>query len=157
MVKPNHKVEKQILGRYSSKCQGYIDDSGSELQGPLFVLGGFIATTTQWADFSDEWAAALGASPSLDYFKAKEAYRLRDQFDPKRGWDERRRDDRIAILVRIIKKHAIARVHASIRPADFRKYLKSLPLPSWIQHVLQNAPSRVLLVVNPVLPTDLAE
>jgi amino acid transporter/nucleotide-binding universal stress UspA family protein len=34
---------------------------------------------------------------------------------------------------------------------------KALALPDWIQFVLQNAPSRVLLVVNPVLPTDLAE
>jgi nucleotide-binding universal stress UspA family protein len=34
---------------------------------------------------------------------------------------------------------------------------KTLALPEWIQHVLQNSPSRVLLVADPVLPTDLAE
>jgi amino acid transporter len=34
---------------------------------------------------------------------------------------------------------------------------KLFALPAWIQFVLQNAPCRVLLVVNPVLPTDLVE
>ena len=34
---------------------------------------------------------------------------------------------------------------------------KPIPLADWMQHVLQNARCRVLLVVNPVLPTDLAE
>ena len=34
---------------------------------------------------------------------------------------------------------------------------KQITLPGWTLHVLQNAPCRVLLVANPVLPTDLAE
>jgi amino acid transporter len=34
---------------------------------------------------------------------------------------------------------------------------KQIALPVWTQQVLQNAPSRVLLVANPVLPTDLVE
>jgi nucleotide-binding universal stress UspA family protein len=34
---------------------------------------------------------------------------------------------------------------------------KQFALPDWIQFVLQNARCRVLLVANPVLPTDLAE
>jgi amino acid transporter/nucleotide-binding universal stress UspA family protein len=34
---------------------------------------------------------------------------------------------------------------------------KQFALPEWIQFVLQNARCRVLLVANPVLPTDLAE
>src|SRR5262249_11528651 len=34
---------------------------------------------------------------------------------------------------------------------------RPIALPAWIQHVLQNARCRVLLVANPVLPTDLAE
>jgi amino acid transporter len=34
---------------------------------------------------------------------------------------------------------------------------KQITLPVWMQQVLQNAPSRVLLVANPVLPTDLVE
>lgn len=33
----------------------------------------------------------------------------------------------------------------------------SLQLPGWIQYVLQNARCRVMLVTNPVLPTELAE
>ncbi len=34
---------------------------------------------------------------------------------------------------------------------------RQIIVPPWIQHVLQNAHCRVLLVVNPVLPTDLVE
>lgn len=34
---------------------------------------------------------------------------------------------------------------------------RQIIVPPWIQHVLQNAHCRVLLVANPVLPTDLAE
>ena len=41
--------------------------------------------------------------------------------------------------------------------ADEMVHAKQIALPSWMQHVLQNARSRVLLVVNPVLPTELAE
>ena len=38
-----------------------------------------------------------------------------------------------------------------------REGSKQIAAPAWIQHVLQHAHSRVLLVANPVLPTDLAE
>jgi hypothetical protein len=34
---------------------------------------------------------------------------------------------------------------------------KQLAAPAWVQHVLQHAHSRVLLVANPVLPTELVE
>ena len=34
---------------------------------------------------------------------------------------------------------------------------KPLALPVWMQHVVQTARCRVLLVVNPVLPTELAD
>jgi hypothetical protein len=41
--------------------------------------------------------------------------------------------------------------------AEEMDFGRPVSLPAWIQHVLQNAHSRVLLVANPVLPTDLAE
>ena len=110
--------------------QAFVDDSGSEPQSPLFVLAGFMSTAEQWADFSTDWAAALAEPPALEYFKAKEANRLRGQFDRHKGWDEERRDNRVSALISIIRKHAISRIHASVRTADFNTYIKNLPLPS---------------------------
>lgn len=110
--------------------QAYVDDSGSDGEGPIFVLAGFLGTADDWISFSDEWAEALAEPPSLGYFKAAEANRLRDQFDRKRGWNERLRDDRVASLIRVIKKHAIARMHVSMRHRDFEEHIKNLSAPA---------------------------
>jgi Protein of unknown function (DUF3800) len=109
--------------------QAFIDDSGSEPESPLFVLAGFIASYERWIDFSDEWQGALDEPPKLEYFKMKEAARLRGQFDKSRGWNESERDRRIASLTGIITKYAQIRIHASIRNDHFDKYLRSLPTP----------------------------
>jgi hypothetical protein len=107
----------------------YIDDSGSEPSSPIFVLGGFVASVEQWAAFSNAWRAALDEAPKLEYFKMSEAASLgaHGQFARKRGWNETKRDKRVALLTDIIKTHAALRVHASIKNSDFNEYLRSLP------------------------------
>jgi hypothetical protein len=92
--------------------QACIDDSGSEPQSPLFVLGGFVASAEAWTKFSDEWDAALKEPPVLDYFKMVEAANLTEQFAPAKGWTERKRDDRLLTLARIIRNYAKVRVAA---------------------------------------------
>ena len=110
--------------------QAYVNDSGSDLQGPLYVLAGFLSSAERWADFSTEWAVALAGPPGLAYFNAAEANRLKGEFDRRKGWDGPKRDDRVATLIRIIKRHALGRIHTSVRPVDFETYIKGLPLPS---------------------------
>jgi hypothetical protein len=111
-------------------AQAAVDDSGSEPQSQFFVLGGFIASADNWAAFSDEWQAALDQKPRLAYFKMKEAARLKDQFDKKRGWTEELRDERIATLCHIIKSRVSIRIHAKIEHAHFNKHIRSLPIPN---------------------------
>lgn len=109
--------------------QAMIDDSGSEPQSPYFLLAGFVAPAAAWAEFAAEWQLALDEPPGLDYFKMKEAARLQDQFDRKKGWNEAKRDARLMTLSKIIKKHAKIRVHASVRNDLFEKYITSIPAP----------------------------
>jgi hypothetical protein len=108
--------------------QAFIDDSGSEPQSPVFILGGFVADHAQWAAFSGEWQAALDEAPRLDYFKMSEAANLgaHGQFARRLGWDEKKRDDRVAAFARIIAKHTRLRVSASIRHQDWAQ-IASLP------------------------------
>jgi hypothetical protein len=106
--------------------QAYIDDSGSD-GGPIFVLGGFVAPVERWLPFSVEWKAALNQSPALEYFKMKEAARLRDQFDRRKGWTPDLRDERINALSDIITKYASFRLSGMIRHRDFNNYIKSTP------------------------------
>jgi hypothetical protein len=107
--------------------QAYIDDSGNSTNSPIFVFGGFVAPVENWLAFSDEWKAALQTPPILDYFKMKEAARLKDQFDPRKGWTADLRDQRINEFAEIIHKHADLRVSAAIKYNDFKKYIRSIP------------------------------
>jgi hypothetical protein len=111
--------------------QAMIDDSGSEPQSYIFVLGGFIAPAAQWAKFSAEWQAALDQPPKLDYFKLTEAMSLsaKGQFSRHKGWDETKRDSRLIDFAYVIRKYAAIRVHASMKHDEFIEYVRSLPVP----------------------------
>jgi Protein of unknown function (DUF3800) len=105
----------------------YIDDSGSEPQGKIFFLGGFISSVESWAAFSNEWDTALALSPTLDYFKMSEASAFKEQFNKRRGWNETNRQDRLTTFARIINKYAMLRVSVSVRYDLFEKYVLALP------------------------------
>jgi hypothetical protein len=111
----------------AAKFEVYADDSGSEPQSPIFYLGGFISSVERWASLSNEWDLALALPPALDYFKMSEAAGFWEQFSRKRGWNEANREDRLVTFARIINRHAMLRVSASIRHDLFEKYLLSLP------------------------------
>ena len=66
----------------------YADDSGSEPQGQIFFLAGFLSTIDRWVEFSNQWDEALRLPPSLDYFKMSEAAGFWEQFSSKYGWYE---------------------------------------------------------------------
>jgi Protein of unknown function (DUF3800) len=110
--------------------QACIDDSGNEPTKPHFILAGFVASAANWVGLSNEWRAGLDESPKLEYFKMKEAAGLKDQFDPKNGWNEAKRDDRLITFTRIIRKYVGIRIHAKIKHADFDKHIKSIPVPN---------------------------
>jgi hypothetical protein len=92
-------------------------------------LAGFAAPSVQWAALADEWQAALDEAPKLHYFKMKEAARLQDQFDRKKGWDELKRDDRLITLTRIINKYTTVRINVSIDNDAFSNLIRDIPAP----------------------------
>jgi hypothetical protein len=86
--------------------QAMIDDSGTEPQSRVFVLGGFIASAVDWAKFSTDWRTVLDQSPKLRYFRLTEAMSLsaKGQFARHRGWNEAKRDSRLIDLANVIRK-----------------------------------------------------
>jgi hypothetical protein len=109
--------------------QAVIDDSASQPNPKHFVLAGFVSSAARWAEFSDEWQAALDLEPKLAYFKMNEANLLVGEFARERGWTDSLRDDRVATLIRIIQKHVLLRLHASIKFSDFEKYIAAIEVP----------------------------
>jgi hypothetical protein len=109
--------------------QAAIDDSGSEPQSPIFILAGFVAPFGAWLQFTAEWQALLDKPPKLDYFKMSEAGSLSEQFHRSRGWTDRLRDTRVLELAQVVRKFAVARIHASMKNAHFTKYITSVPAP----------------------------
>jgi hypothetical protein len=92
--------------------QVYVDDSGRGNQ-PVYVLGGWLADSTTWANFSDDWALALSQSPAMTYFKMKKATR----------WSESRKR-KISLLATIIKKHVTLGISLLVRYEYYDRAIK---------------------------------
>jgi Protein of unknown function (DUF3800) len=106
---PAHVRQRRLL----MNLRAYIDDSGLN-QAPVSVLAGWIAPTWRWADFADEWKAALEMKPFLQYFKMSEAMSLSGQFS---GWSEASRNFRIRYLANLIKEYGLIGV-GTVVPHD---------------------------------------
>jgi hypothetical protein len=77
----NDGLVEQLITGYAEPQRGwrrimcltaYVDDSGSEPESPVYVLGGLVLPADWWRTLSNEWSGVLGASPSIEYFKASE-------------------------------------------------------------------------------------
>ncbi len=122
---PEHKQEYWLIVPLVS----YADDSGSDPQSHTFVLAGFIADAGRWVAFTKDWQIALDGPPKLDYFKMTEAVHLGGQFDKKRGWTNTKRDQKLAELIGIIKRHLRLAAYVSMRNVDFKAFVAANPLP----------------------------
>jgi hypothetical protein len=110
-----------------------IDDSGSDLQGPAYVLAGYLSTAEQWAKFSDEWHDALWESPAISYFKLSEANRLDGEF---RGWTHDNANKKVDALSKVIAPRVMYQISSIMVQAHydeiimpFRKVIVSSPSP----------------------------
>ena len=105
--KPSNRLLDSLSGLPSKKrmdwrmcvLQAAIDDSGSDLRGPPYVLGGYLAKAEEWAKFSDEWEVVRDATPAISYFKLSEANRLEEQF---KGWTREDADKKVLSLAKVI-------------------------------------------------------
>lgn len=52
--------------------RAYVDDSGSEPESPVYVLGGIVLPSDWWKTLCEEWNAVLKAPRPIEYFKASE-------------------------------------------------------------------------------------
>jgi len=96
--------------------QAAIDDSGSDLRGPLYVLGGYLAKAEEWAKFSDEWEVVRDAPPAISYFKLSEANRLEEQF---KGWTREDADKKVLSLAKVIPPHVMYHLASVVVQADY--------------------------------------
>jgi hypothetical protein len=95
---PKHNREKRLFLMLAA----YVDDSGSEGSGPVFVLAGYVSDTNRWKRFSDQWQMALDIPPRLEIVKIQHAFR------PEEGWarlNKTQIDERLKRFASIIHKH----------------------------------------------------
>lgn len=85
----------------------YVDDSGSDRQGPAYVLTGYSSDVDSWSDFTRDWKTALVAHPAIEYFKMREAESRKGQFE---GWERKAITAKIHSLIRIINRCAKYRI-----------------------------------------------
>jgi hypothetical protein len=91
--------------------QAYVDESGTRNQDACLVLAGFISPAEEWAAFSDEWQACLDSSPSLRYFKMREA--ANNPSGAFKNWKRDAVEKKVHDLVDIIKRHAKVAIHCT--------------------------------------------
>jgi hypothetical protein len=102
----------------------YLDDSGSNKEGPVMVLAGWVSRFIPWMDFSDEWQLVLDECPKLRYFKLKEAVRREEQFG---RLSPKQRDERTLKFFSLIQKHVGFGVVASFRWSDLKIAQRECP------------------------------
>lgn len=121
---PRRERERRLI----MVLQGFFDDSGSDPNSFVYILAGFVASPAQWAAFTDDWEKALHQPPRIEYFNNNEAMGLKGQFDKSRGWTEQKRDDRLVVLARIIRKHIAEKFSVAMRHEDYRRYMHGIPV-----------------------------
>lgn len=96
--------------------QAFIDDSGSEPGGKVFVLAGLLSTASQWEQFSDEWAEICGQEPAIADFHMARAYRIKGGYwgDGTLAELTTRRDAKILALAEVVRKYAVVRVSSGV-------------------------------------------
>jgi hypothetical protein len=103
-----------------------MDDSGSDLQGPVFVLAGFMSTIERWEAFNAEWEEVCSREPPTPNFHMSEAYRLKGGYwGPIFSGEETlksRRDQRLSDLAVVIRRNALVRIQACMTWENFRDF-----------------------------------
>jgi hypothetical protein len=96
--------------------KAHVDDSSSEQEDKLLVLAGYVHSADVWAQFSDDWQAILATSPSIEYFKMREAENLSGQF---LGWEPIAKNAKVHALADVIDKHAPWSIECSVSRRDY--------------------------------------
>jgi hypothetical protein len=104
--------------------RAFIDDSGSEKGDRRLFLAGYLNRTDRWVLFADAWKEELKAAPSIEYLHTVEAGNFRGQFSRECGWDEKKREEKLRGLARVIRHFEPVSFQMSIDRSHFYKVLK---------------------------------
>jgi Protein of unknown function (DUF3800) len=85
----------------------------------VFLMAGWLGSSTEWEKFSDAWESELGREPGIKYFKHNEAVGLKDQFA---DWLEKDRDEKLLSLARIVVAHQITGFIGGVALPRFRSF-----------------------------------
>jgi len=122
---PRHERQRRRLRVLKT---AHIDDSGSDRLPKYYVLAGHLSDVARWEVFADEWAQCLVNGPKpLEYFKMREAKRLKDQFWK---WAPRERDLKVSELVGIIGRRVECQVVCAMSKHDYELILRHRVSPS---------------------------
>ncbi len=103
----------------------FADDSGSDNQGPVFVLAGYVSTEDRWTQFCEEWVSVLNSGPKpLAYFKMVEANSKKGEF---LAWKDVDRDSKLIELSEIIQRYALFDIRCVLRWKDYEEVQKCYP------------------------------
>jgi hypothetical protein len=81
--------------------KAYIDDSNMG-QGPIAVLGGWLAPARNWTNFVLDWEAVLRMRPRIEYFKWHEYRAGNGEFG---GISDTLATEKVRLLVQVIEEH----------------------------------------------------
>jgi hypothetical protein len=103
--------------------QAYIDESGNR-DSPVFVMGGFVASTDKWLRFCDDWQRMLEMPMRLAYFKMNEAATLSGEFS---HWSVQRRDERVCRAYSIVEELVDLQLSCVIQLKHFDRLMRRIP------------------------------
>jgi hypothetical protein len=95
----------------------YFDESGTQRDSPIVVVGGFLAPDKQWSRLQAEWTKVL-QQEKISFFHATDWENRQGQF---KGWDNDRRIGVYKKLVGIIQRRITIPVLAAVRTADYKE------------------------------------
>lgn len=117
----NRLMKPHLSAKLFGVLTAYIDDSGSQGEGPAFILAGYVADKEQWKAFAEQWQIALDLKPKLTIVKIQHALRLEE------GWgrfNSQQRDERLKRFASIIHRHVKMGVVVSCGWDDLRRIKK---------------------------------
>jgi hypothetical protein len=103
--------------------RAYIDDSK---QKGIYVLAGYLADATKWAEFADDWDTVLANPPKLHHLKTSDMFRHKDPNSVFYGWTQEETDAKLLELAKTVNKYVLASVQIGIRESDYRDMLSAI-------------------------------
>ncbi len=98
--------------------QAYLDETSGNSE---YIVAGYLASVSQWDEFSQRWLEVCEASPSIRYLHMHEAEGCKGEF---LGWDTSARDAKIDALASVIPFHVVCEVQCKLKHSFYNTIVK---------------------------------